>query len=421
MKVNVINPAVRGINQQRWQIFTILALMYILVYFYRVSLAVVAGDVSQELSLSPEQLGAVAGALFYAYAITQIPLGPLVDRFGGRLVITLCGILTFVGGVVFAQAQTITALMLGRVLLGIGTGGVLMSAFVIFSKWYSKQEFGKATGMMVAVGNIGNIAGTAPLALLVGLSGWRGAFLAIAIVQLIVTLLVFLKVRNEPEGGIVVHRATEPMSEHPGMLKAWKIIIQDRSFWLLAALSFCWFGNFMAVQGIWGGPYLMEVMNLSREMAGRLLMWVSIGFMVGSAMMDGIARRVFKSYKWTLIVGQCGLLLLMTGFLGWLEILPSVFWEFYFLAMGLTVSSGVMMYPIVRGAFPVAIVGTALTLLNFFVLLGAAVAQHSMGFVVEWRGGYSPQALHAAFFFPLVCLLVTVLLYLFAKNQRTEG
>ncbi len=57
------------INRRRWSIFATLALMYIMVYFYRVSLAVVAGDISRELHLTPEQLGTLSGVLFYVYAV----------------------------------------------------------------------------------------------------------------------------------------------------------------------------------------------------------------------------------------------------------------------------------------------------------------------------------------------------------------
>ena len=57
----------RGRNLQRRVIFATLALMYILVYFYRVSLAVVAQDVSRELQLSPRQLGSLSGILFFVY------------------------------------------------------------------------------------------------------------------------------------------------------------------------------------------------------------------------------------------------------------------------------------------------------------------------------------------------------------------
>ena len=72
-------------NNLRWRLFFTLALIYILVYFYRVSLAVVSADVSRDLNLTPEQLGTLAGILFYVYAVAQIPLGPLIDRIGPRL------------------------------------------------------------------------------------------------------------------------------------------------------------------------------------------------------------------------------------------------------------------------------------------------------------------------------------------------
>ncbi len=412
------NPLVKNPGTLRWRLFFTLALMYILVYFYRVSLAVVAGDISRELSLSPEQLGTLAGILFYVYAVAQIPLGPLIDRFGGRLVISGCGLLTVAGGFVFAQARTLEMAMAGRVLIGIGTAAVLMATFAIFSHWYDKQEFGRISGLMVAAGNLGNLAGTAPLALLVGFSGWRGAFLGIAVLQLLVTLLVFLKVRDIPPGHAsdISREDGGNLPLRPGMFDAWKIIARDRSFWLLAAVSFCWYGNYLAVQGLWGGPYLTEVLGLTREGAGAMLMWTSVGFIAGSVLMDKAARQLFHSYKWALIAGQCCLLILMTGFLGWLDALSRPLLGVYFFVVGCAVSSGIMIYPIIRASFPVSIVGTALTSLNFFVLMGAAMAQQVMGLVVERMGGYSPQAFHAAFAVPVAGLLIAILLYLFARN-----
>src|SRR5512134_2043471 len=111
-------------SNRRWILFGVLALIYILVYFYRVSLAVVAGDISRELGLSPAQLGTLSGVLFYVYAVAQLPLGPMIDRFGGRLVISGCGILTTLGGIIFAAGHSFAAAMAGRVLIGIGTASV---------------------------------------------------------------------------------------------------------------------------------------------------------------------------------------------------------------------------------------------------------------------------------------------------------
>lgn len=406
-------------RRQRWLIFFILSLIYILVYFYRVSLAVVARDVSRDLNLTPAQLGSLSSILFYVYAAAQIPLGPMIDRLGSRLVISGCGVLTALGGILFSQAGNMGQALAARILIGLGTASVLMATFSLFSHWFTKQEFGKVSGLMVAVGNMGNLAGTAPLALAVAWIGWRSSFLAIGVLQALATVLVFLLVRDRPEKA-PEGDASEPAPAKMGMLEAWKRITSSRDFWLLAGLAFAWYGCYLAVQGLWGGPYLMEVLKLSREQTGRMLMFTSIGFICGSLVIDTIARKVVRSYKKTFLVGQIMLLVLMMGFQGTIDQFPLWLLGGYFFCLGLAVSSGVMIYPINRSMFPVSIVGTALTSINLFVLLGAASVQQIMGMVIDAVGKTTPeatvQAFHSAFLVPVGIQAVAAALFFFARD-----
>ena len=405
-------------NRKRWTVFATLAMMYILVYFYRVSLAVVAGDISRDLHLTPEQLGSLSGVMFYAYAAAQLPLGPMIDRLGSRLVISGCGVLTTFGGILFSQADTLAGAMIARVMIGIGTASVLMATFTLFSHWFSKQEFGRVSSFMVAIGNLGNLAATAPLALAVGAFGWRNSFLVVGAAQAVVTLLVFSKVQDKPDGGAAHEEAgSKPKME---MMAAWREIFGTRDFWLLGALAFSWYGNYLALQALWGGPYLMEVLHLSREATGSMLMFTSFGFIVGSSFIDTVARRFFRSYKKTLLAGQLALLLFMSAFLGWAEAIPQPLLAGVFFVIGLAVSSGVMIYPIIRAMFPVGIVGTALTSLNFYVLMGAAVTQQVMGIIVgsygDKVGSISAAGLHTAFMFPIAGLALSIILYSRARE-----
>ncbi len=405
------------LHRQRWTIFTVLAFMYILVYFYRVSLAVVAGDISRELHLSPQQLGSLSGILFYVYAFAQLPLGPMIDRIGSRLVIGGCGILTAAGGILFAKAGTLPAAMAARSLIGIGTAAVLMGTFTVFSRWYEKQEFGRVSGFMVAIGNLGNLSATAPLALAVAAVGWRASFLVIGVLQALATMLVFAFVRNRPPAA--EHDAATP-APPTGILAAWGEIFGSRDFLLLAIIAFCWYGNYLALQGLWGGPYLMQAVGLSRAGAGRVLMCTSLGFIAGSTVIDTVARRFFRSYKKTLLAGQLLLLLFMASFLGPADALPGPLLYLLFFAIGLAVSSGVMIYPIIRAMFRVEIVGTALTSLNFFVLMGAAVTQQVMGLIVGAIGGGTTSipahAFHTAFLLPVAGLALAIVSFSFAKD-----
>ena len=409
---------------KRWKIFAVLALMYILAYFFRISMAVVARDLAADLTLSAAQLGTLSGVFFYIYAFVQIPLGPLLDRFGGRKVISVFGLASAAGGFLFALAPGYGAALGGRLLIGAGTACVLMGSLKIFTAWFTREEFATVAGFMVAVGNLGNLAATAPLAVAVSLFGWRASFMTVGGVQLAVALLVFIMVRDHP-----------PATEHTvhdeagsggtgGIFAAWRVIFANRSFWLLSFLSFCWYGNYMVLQGLWGGPYLMEAAGMERAEAGRVLLFTSLGFIIGSALQGRITNRLFGSHKKTLLFGQALLLILMTIMLGPAERFPRVLLQGAFFLIGIAVSSGVAIYPMVREMFPVRIVATALTSLNFFVLMGAAMVQQGMGLYIErfakGPAGYPPQAYHGAFLIPICGLALALIFFLFVTEPHSE-
>jgi sugar phosphate permease len=409
----------------RWKIFAILALMYILAYFFRVSMAVMAKDLAADLVLTAAQLGTLSGVFFYIYGFVQIPLGPLLDRFGSRMVISIFGLASAAGGFLFALAPGYGAALAGRLLIGAGTACVLMGSLKIFTAWFTRQEFATVAGFMVAVGNLGNLAATAPLALAVAQFGWRVSFLAVAAAQLAVALLVFLLVRDHPAAPDHPQSEDTVPGESDGICAAWRTILADRSFWLLAFLSFSWYGNYMVLQGLWGGPYLMEAVGMERAAAGRVLLFTSLGFIIGSALQGRITIRLFGSHKKTLLAGQTLLLLLMTIMLGPAERLPRILVEAAFFLIGIAVSSGVTIYPMVREMFPVRIVATALTSLNFFVLMGAAMIQQGMGLYIErfpkGPSGYPPEAYHGAFLIPVCSLACAIVLFLFVRDTRVAN
>lgn len=405
---------------KRWRIFAVLALMYLVAYFYRVSMAVVAKDLAAEFHLSAPRIGSLSGALFYAFALAQIPLGPLLDRFGGRRIVSLFGLLTVTGSLLFALAPGFPSLLAGRLLIGAGTAAVLMGALKVFTRWFSPREYATVSGLIVAVGNFGNLSATAPLAWAVSLAGWRPPFVTVAALQLAVTVLVFTVVRDAPLRRVAAGEEGSAPGPAATPFAAWGTVFRTPSFWLLALLAFFWYAGYMALQGLWGGPWLMEILGRSRTGAGRLLLLVSGGFITGCLGLGAVTDRLFKSRKRTLLAGQGLLLALLTLTLGPAERLPGPLLALAFFAFGLAVSSGVTIYPMVKEMFPARISATASTALNFFVLTGAATVQQAMGLVIgrfpRSAAGYPAAAYHSAFLIPVCGLAVAVLLFLFVRD-----
>jgi sugar phosphate permease len=412
---------------QRWKIFAALALLFMIGFFYRVSMAVAARDLSLELGLTATQLGILSGIFFYIFAFAQIPLGPFLDRFGGRRVISCLGVATTCGSLLFALAPGYRCALAGRVLLGLGTACVLMGSLKIFTNWFSPQEFPTISGFMVAFGNLGNVSATAPLALAVGRYGWRKTFLATALIQAVATVAVFLIVRDAPVSAAksAGESAEEPDSGTTGILQAWRTIFTTPAFWYVSLMAFFWYANYMVLLALWGGPYLMEAVGLSRTQAGNILICTSFGFIAGSLLLGKLITHLFGSLRKTILAGQTLLLIAMTVMLGPAETLSRPLLAAVFFVIGLASASGVVIYPLAREMVSHKNAATAMTCVNFFLLMGAAAMQHIMGVYIGSfpvsPTGYPPQAYHGAFLIPICGLAGALIIFTLTRGGSARS
>ncbi len=69
-------------------IFLTLSALHFFSMFYRFSNAVISPDLVKDLGLNAETLGILGGAFFYSFTLLQIPMGPMLDRIGPRIVVS---------------------------------------------------------------------------------------------------------------------------------------------------------------------------------------------------------------------------------------------------------------------------------------------------------------------------------------------
>ena len=67
----------------------ILSFAYFISQFYRSSLGVISNDLMKELLISPESMGRLGGIFFFTFALAQVPIGIILDRFEARIVLAL--------------------------------------------------------------------------------------------------------------------------------------------------------------------------------------------------------------------------------------------------------------------------------------------------------------------------------------------
>ena len=113
----------------------VLGLFFICVQVNRSAGGVLANYLDTNRGLSPTDIGAISGAMFFAAAAAQLPTGLLFDRIGARLTLVCMSLISVAGMTVFALAETSPLLASGRFLIGFGHGGVISGVYLLAMGW----------------------------------------------------------------------------------------------------------------------------------------------------------------------------------------------------------------------------------------------------------------------------------------------
>jgi MFS family permease len=146
-------------------------------YIDRGNLATAAPLLQDELHLSASQLGFLLSAFYYSYVVCMAPAGRLAERFGAHRVLaaglTIWAVATMATGLVHG----FVALLLLRLLLGVGESVAFPCASKIFASAVEVQHLGVANGVLGFGYLVGPAVGTLLGGYLMSLYGWRPVFI----------------------------------------------------------------------------------------------------------------------------------------------------------------------------------------------------------------------------------------------------
>src|SRR3954471_5278288 len=101
--------------------------------------AVLGPTLAAEFGLSAGGLGLLSSVYFLSFAVFQVPLGLLLDRFGPRKVNASLLLIAALGGAAFALAESAGAAIAARALIGVGVSACLMASFTAYVLWYPPE------------------------------------------------------------------------------------------------------------------------------------------------------------------------------------------------------------------------------------------------------------------------------------------
>ena len=386
------SPEVRKVLSYRFVIFAILSLAYLLVYFHRLSLSVVADTLVKEFATSASVMGLLGSVYFYCYAVMQLPAGLLSDSIGPRKSVTFFLLIASAGSILFGLSPNISVAFAGRILVGFGVSMAFIPTIKILSQWFRPNEFAFMAGILQAVGGAGVLAATWLLAVMTVNFGWRLSFELIGIVTLIVVVLNWFIVRDKPQDkgwpSILEidnkeKHAASTIKEIP-LWEGVKRVVSETYFWPVAIWFFFDCGIFFGFGALWSGPYLMHIYGMPREEAGKILSMLAWGMIIGGPLVGIFSDKILKSRKKPFII--CTMLLVNIILL--MYMFPKGFSipALYVLFFAFSVCSSaivVMAFTTTKEMFPVEIAGTSVGMVNLFPFLGGAVFMPLLGRILD--------------------------------------
>jgi predicted MFS family arabinose efflux permease len=375
------------------RVLTPFALGYFLTYLLRSVNAVVAPDLVAEVGLGAAELGLLTAAYLAAFALFQLPLGMLLDRYGPRRVQAALLAIAALGCLLFAMGRDALALTAARALIGLGFAGGLMSGFKAVVVWVPGPRRALANSCVMSFGALGLLMATAPTELAARTMGWRMVFVALAAITAAVALLIFAVVPDPAE-------RSRPASLREQLAQLARIY-SDKAFLAIAPLLATTAGTHIAIQTLWAGPWLRDVAGLDRTGAAGYLFAMGVAFLAGilgsGAIADRFVRRgaselaVMTGFLLLFLIAQAGIVLEITSY-------GLVFW----LLFGMSGQVAILAYPWLSARFGAELSGRANTAMNLLIFLAAFAIQYGIGTIIalfppQASGGFDPRSYQTAF------------------------
>ena len=389
---------------------------YYLSYLYRTVNAIISPDLVREFGLGPGELGLLTSSYFLTFALFQLPLGILLDRYGPRRVNAGLLMLAGAGAALFGLSQSLGGLILARALIGLGVSGCLMASIKVFTLWFPLNRLATLNGWLLSCGGLGALSASKPAEELLRITDWHSVFLLLAALTFAAAGAIFLIV---PERA--AQRAPQSLLES---LRSLPMILRNENFWKLGLLVIAGQGVFMSLQSLWIAPWLKDVAGLARAEIGTHLLMAALGMIVGSALWgivaDWLSRRGVDTVK--VVLGGVGANLVILALLA-----LGVTGGSLALVFALTLFGQVqpLVYAILSKEFPLELSGRVVSTLNFLVFLSAFAVQWGTGLIINlWpveAGRYALAGYATAFGACFVLLFVPFVLLLLSRRASRSG
>lgn len=407
----------------KWIVWSLAVTFFFYEFIIRVAPSVMVSDLMKAFAISATGVGNLAAYYLYIYSPMQIPVGVLTDHYGARKLLTIAALACGIGCILFSFAVELWMGALGRLLMGFGSAFGFVGMVYISSHWFSKEKLAFLIGTGNSIGMLGAVLGQGPTSLSVHYFGWRGTFFAYGLIGILLAFIIFILVRNDPPS--LKKKEEKKREKSPHILHYLKIVCKNKYTWLNAVACFLFYATTVAFAGLWGVPFLKNVHALPESVAGFAISMIFLGWFIGGPFLGHYSDKLKKRKPLLLIFPVLAFFALSPVI--FISLLPTVVVFILLFLVGLFSSAEILHFTVAIEINPSYSKGTAVAFTNFMTMIGGAVLQPLIGYMLDlnWDGTtikdvpvYSIEDWKIAMSLFPAALLLCFILNLFLKDKK---
>lgn len=364
-------------------VWTAACLVYMAAVTSRTSFGVAGVDAIERFQVDATRIAVFTSVQVGVYALAQIPMGLLIDKFGPRKMLAIGALIMGLGQIILGLTDSYPVAILARVFIGAGDASVFLSVMRLLPFWFPLKVTPLFTQLTTAVGQLGQFISAVPFMALLGATGWTTAFVSLGSVVAIIALAALIAVRDTPDSRPRESGDENTEEAKPGLLQSLRLIIRN---------PLCWQGFFihyalMVWQNVfnlmWGVPMMTLGMGLSGATAGLVLSINTLCMVISGPIIGIISART--GYRRDMVA--MGLSVVQAA--GWIIFLASdtppgvVAIMMVSIIMGLTTSSSGYGFDTIRERLDRSILAAGTGLANMGGFLSAMLAAQVVGVLLD--------------------------------------
>ena len=353
-------------------------------FLVRVMPMAMAHELLSTFKIQAGELSILFSGFFYGYALMQIPVGVLCDKFGARRLLsgglTICAFATFL----FGFTTYFPIAVISRIIMGFTASVAYLGALWVGAYLLGSQRFAMYAGLVQVLGCIGAVIGSVPVAHLTEIYSWQKTTYFMAIMAMLLAILNWIVIRDKQKADRLVQNA-DIIIQKDHRFYIGEVFKRSQSWWI-ALFGFAIWGPVALFATSWGALFLMGSHHFTNIESTSLISLMWFGIAVGGPIF-GWWTNFIKRRRLPIITAAL-LGLIMISLILYVPALTRITLAICLFFLGVACSSQAIAFGLVIDNNRPEAVGTASGLINTGIVFSGVALQPFVGLLLDifWDG-----------------------------------